>query len=548
MTMPMPIAFEPSAKPAPARRDNGAGDEAHSFADTMQAQRAADARSKASEKAAADAAHTRRSNNGADQAPGKTDTASAHPRGDAAASASNETGRTAAASSDAAKGQAQPEGRGRNGEASGHTAEPTKAKTAEAGAKTAEAVAKAAAASAATSKGKTADGDSPTALSRTASAAKATQAAAQQAVAGAGTTRGTTIDGQPVGVVVQHAGKGHAGPVNAATALAAQNAAAEATRSGKTGEASNATEARTATAAKTAGQGESADPTQKALKDILSGDREGGGRRNAEYSSDPRAQRPETRPISQRTGPTGMSPAMRAAAEAVQQQFGGNNASATATGTGTGESQSTTQAAQQALRAEGSATPAGQAAQSFDPVLQNNGPQPGGAGQPGSLAAAGKAAPAAGTGAGNPAPTTPPTEQVAVQIQRAAAQGQNRVQIRLNPAELGRIDVKLEVGDDGHVRAALAVDKPETLDLMQRDPRALERALQAAGLKTDQDSLNFSLRDDGAGKGQNGQGSDEDRPGGKPGPGAGDRTSDQPIPANQLHAGRPADGRVDIRV
>jgi flagellar hook-length control protein FliK len=349
-------------------------------------------------------------------------------------------------------------------------------------------------------------------------------------------------------MVVQRAGKGPAGPVNAATAIAAQNAAAEATRGGKTGEASNAAVARTATATKTTGKGESADPTAKALKDILSGDREGGGRRNAEDSSDPRAQRLETRPISQRTAPAGMSPAMRAAAEAVQQQFGGSYASATANGTGPGDSQSTTQAAQQALRAEGSAPSAGQATQSFDPVLQNNGPQPGGAGQPGGLAAAGKAAPSAGTGPGNPAPTTPPAEQIAVQIQRAAAQGQNRVQIRLNPAELGRIDVKVEVGDDGHVRAALAVDKPETLDLMQRDPRALERALQAAGLKTDQDSLNFSLRDDGTGEGKNSQNDDNHRPGGKPGPSVGDATADQPIPADQLLVGLSADERVDIRV
>ncbi|MBK1670168.1 hypothetical protein CKO28_19220 [Rhodovibrio sodomensis] len=535
MTTPTPIAFEPSAKPAPARRDTGAGDETHSFAETMQAQRAADIRSKASEKAAADAAHDRRSHNPADQAPRKPDTAFAQPLGDATGSASAETGKTAAAGAHAAKGQSQAEGRGRNGEASGHTAEQTKANTA-------EAVAKAAAASAATSKGKTAESDPRTAQPQPASATKATQAAAQQAVAAAGTARGTTIGGQPVSTVVENAVKGHAGPVNAATAIAAQNAAAEATRSGKAGEASNTTEARAATAAKTAGQGESAEPTAKVLRDILSGDREGGGRRNAQDSSGPRAQRPETRTISHRTGLTGLSPAMRAAAEAVQQQLGGNNGSATATSTGTGESQWTTQVAQQTFRAEGSAAPAGQAAQSFDPVLQNNGPQSAGAGQPGSLATAGKASP---TGAsGPPAPTAPPAEQVAVQIQRAAAQGQSRVQIRLNPAELGRIDVKLELGDDGHVRAVLAVDKPETLDLMQRDARALERALQAAGLKTDQGSLNFNLRDDNTGQDQNGAGDGRDHTPGTSAHPAGDA----PIPAEQLRASLPADGRIDIRV
>jgi len=122
------------------------------------------------------------------------------------------------------------------------------------------------------------------------------------------------------------------------------------------------------------------------------------------------------------------------------------------------------------------------------------------------------------------------------------------VQIRLNPAELGRIEVKMEVSDDGHVRAVLAVDKPETLDLMQRDPRALERALQAAGLKTDQDSLNFSLRDDGTGKGQNGSGDGRDDPADVPGRTAGAPTGDQPVAADPSHAGLAADGRIDIRV
>ena len=42
MTTPTPIVFEPAAKSAPARRETGSGGEAHSFADTMQAQRAAD--------------------------------------------------------------------------------------------------------------------------------------------------------------------------------------------------------------------------------------------------------------------------------------------------------------------------------------------------------------------------------------------------------------------------------------------------------------------------------------------------------------------------
>jgi flagellar hook-length control protein FliK len=137
--------------------------------------------------------------------------------------------------------------------------------------------------------------------------------------------------------------------------------------------------------------------------------------------------------------------------------------------------------------------------QGFDPVLQGtHGSTPGGQG----AEATGRAAEAqAPNHARTPAPL-PVQEQVAVQIQRAAGQGQQRLNIRLHPAELGRIEVKLDVGDDGVVRAVLAVDKAETLDMLQRDSRGLEKALQNAGLKTDGGSLNFNLRGDQGGQDQ----------------------------------------------
>ncbi len=90
-----------------------------------------------------------------------------------------------------------------------------------------------------------------------------------------------------------------------------------------------------------------------------------------------------------------------------------------------------------------------------------------------------------------------PPSEVAVNIQRAVARGENRIRIQLHPAELGQVDVRLKIGADGIVRAMVQVDRPETLDLMQRDVRGLERALQDAGLKTDSGSLNFNLRDRG---------------------------------------------------
>lgn len=93
-----------------------------------------------------------------------------------------------------------------------------------------------------------------------------------------------------------------------------------------------------------------------------------------------------------------------------------------------------------------------------------------------------------------PLPTTLP-DQVGLRIQRAVVEGQQRMTVQLHPAELGRIDVRLEFGTDGTLRALITAERPEALELLQRDARGLERALNDAGLKTDGQSLNFDLRE-----------------------------------------------------
>jgi chemotaxis protein MotD len=111
----------------------------------------------------------------------------------------------------------------------------------------------------------------------------------------------------------------------------------------------------------------------------------------------------------------------------------------------------------------------------------------------------------------NPVPLT--GTALAVEIISRLRDGLRRFDIRLDPPELGRVDVRLEVDKNGHATTRLTVDKPETLDLLLRDARGLERALQQAGLKTDQGGLEFSLRqqaNDGAADGK--PGSPERRP------------------------------------
>ncbi|CCQ73054.1 flagellar hook-length control protein FliK [Magnetospira sp. QH-2] len=94
-----------------------------------------------------------------------------------------------------------------------------------------------------------------------------------------------------------------------------------------------------------------------------------------------------------------------------------------------------------------------------------------------------------------PAPQTPVAEQVSVQISKAVAEGMDKISIRLNPADLGRVDVRLEMSD-GRVQVTVIADRPETLDMLRNDSRSLEKALQDAGLDTDSGSMNFSLRDE----------------------------------------------------
>ena len=95
-----------------------------------------------------------------------------------------------------------------------------------------------------------------------------------------------------------------------------------------------------------------------------------------------------------------------------------------------------------------------------------------------------------------------PHMQIAVQMTRALPQGVDRFTIQLHPMELGTVDVQLNFAEDGHVSALIVAERPETLDMLQRDSRALERSLANAGLQLEDGSLSFSLKQDQDQKGQ----------------------------------------------
>lgn len=91
-------------------------------------------------------------------------------------------------------------------------------------------------------------------------------------------------------------------------------------------------------------------------------------------------------------------------------------------------------------------------------------------------------------------PDTPVTEQVKVQISKAINDGMDKIRIQLKPAHLGRIEIQLEMGQDGRVTAVISADTKDTMDLLKQDSRELERALREAGLNLNSGDLSFNMR------------------------------------------------------
>ncbi|WOH67521.1 flagellar hook-length control protein FliK [Bradyrhizobium sp. BWA-3-5] len=95
-----------------------------------------------------------------------------------------------------------------------------------------------------------------------------------------------------------------------------------------------------------------------------------------------------------------------------------------------------------------------------------------------------------------------PVSGLAMEIAASARSGKTRFEIRLDPAELGRIDVRIDVDRHGQVMSHLTVERPETLSMLRQDANQLQRALDNAGLSTGNGGLQFSLRDQSS-QGQN---------------------------------------------
>jgi Meckel syndrome type 1 protein len=93
-------------------------------------------------------------------------------------------------------------------------------------------------------------------------------------------------------------------------------------------------------------------------------------------------------------------------------------------------------------------------------------------------------------------PAPMPARQLApVVVSLALGRGEEALTVTLDPVELGRVEVSIGQGKEaGQVR--IVAERAETLALLQRDQRELDRALNQAGLGDMARSLSFSLASD----------------------------------------------------
>lgn len=136
-----------------------------------------------------------------------------------------------------------------------------------------------------------------------------------------------------------------------------------------------------------------------------------------------------------------------------------------------------------------------------------------------------------------------PTAQLAAPVAHAAKTGVQRVEIALEPAALGRVDVRLDFTPDGRVSAFFVAENRQALDALRADAQTLARALSDAGVDTG--GLGFGLRHREQGSDGGGSAPTFGRSGGEPG---GDLSTGPDVvgnPKSLFRSGSP--GRLDIR-
>lgn len=93
------------------------------------------------------------------------------------------------------------------------------------------------------------------------------------------------------------------------------------------------------------------------------------------------------------------------------------------------------------------------------------------------------------------------TAQIAAQIVKKLEGRSTRFEMALTPDDLGRVDVSLDIDEDGALRATLAFDNPVAATELRGRADELRRQLMEAGFSLADDALSFAERDPSAGQG-----------------------------------------------
>jgi flagellar hook-length control protein FliK len=109
--------------------------------------------------------------------------------------------------------------------------------------------------------------------------------------------------------------------------------------------------------------------------------------------------------------------------------------------------------------------------------------------EPASLPAVAQDQPAAAAGYAAPADQVAP----ALVGMLKTADGVHSVTVMLRPAELGPVQIRIDQSTDGAARVNVTAERPETLELLQRDQPRLMQALDQAGVPADGRVVTFQV-------------------------------------------------------
>ena len=92
---------------------------------------------------------------------------------------------------------------------------------------------------------------------------------------------------------------------------------------------------------------------------------------------------------------------------------------------------------------------------------------------------------------------------LALEMRKSIEDGREHMRVRLDPKELGQLDVRLSFDKDGALRAIITASTSASNDLLRQELPTLVRNLSDAGVRMDEGSLRFELQSgSGGGSGQ----------------------------------------------